>query len=264
MDASEDCCVEFYHDVGQLYPVCSTDAQMVQPLHREAGWRSREEKEWFACPATKDAVSRALSDNDYCSSLPPPEEGCAGSLSRSEAPSSAESLSFSWDELQSIRQLMGAVSKTTAAQLLESFSSTGQDLSARSVQQQRAKDQLLRKRNRVRTVGDARPARPSASPSENGPVAQAASSPPRTRHRPVREYRATAHSRALSKDDAAHDDDEDSWMAATVQGSSDRASGGRGKQGERTVAEECEGPVSSKLVQAADPEILEVIRAEVF
>lgn len=141
----EDCCVEFYHDVGQLFPITSTAVDRVQPFHADPGDRSSQERRLFECKEVQSAVNKALEDQ-YAGAAPallPVQETRNGNTHNTAG------IPFSASELRNIQALLEAVGDGTASHMRARLQREGIQTSASQVHRQELKERHRRKRSRL-------------------------------------------------------------------------------------------------------------------
>ncbi|TPP43180.1 MIZ/SP-RING zinc finger family protein [Leishmania donovani] len=156
--AGEDCCVEFYHSPGELYPLFSADKAHVRPLHAEPHTRTPEEDAWFANETVAEAAAKALRDYQCCRLLNSPPDGPpAGPAPISERENTRDALPFTATELRNIESLLGAVGNSTAARLRQELQQARASVASRGLRRQDAPRRQARKRQR--------PAEPPPSPA---------------------------------------------------------------------------------------------------
>ncbi|CBZ36376.1 hypothetical protein, conserved [Leishmania donovani] len=250
--AGEDCCVEFYHSPGELYPLFSADKAHVRPLHAEPHTRTPEEDAWFANETVAEAAAKALRDYQCCRLLNSPPDGPpAGPAPISERENTRDALPFTATELRNIESLLGAVGNSTAARLRQELQQARASVASRGLRRQDAPRRQARKRQR--------PAEPPPSPA-----------PPAATHRSV----LAAASRPTEEAPTCPRHDPSGVMHALSEAlptarrvakrssgrSSSPLSAGDGEGGDASEEDEDAVP----FVQAARRHVLEVLRHEVF
>ncbi|KAK7195391.1 lorien protein [Novymonas esmeraldas] len=246
----EDCCVEFYHSPAELYPLVSTDAAHVQPLHAEPHARSLDEDTWFADAVVAEAVAAALCDYErrrisHTAPATPPEAVRAPALP-GRAESEREALSFSASELRNINALLGAVRGPTATRLRQELQEAAAPAAPPAASRREAASARTRKRHRPgepparaappqKARRTAAGATPCPAPAPRSAVPTASTGPPSMASGPVSSPSgADADERAERR---------------PVDGGGERAGGG--------------GP-TIPFVPAVRHRVLEVLRREVF
>ncbi|GET90963.1 hypothetical protein, conserved [Leishmania tarentolae] len=250
--AGEDCCVEFYHSPGELYPLFSADNAHVRLLHADPHTRTAEEDTWFANKTVAAAAAKALRDYHCCHLLDaPPDSPPACSPPINDRENTRDALPFTATELRNIETLLGAVGNSTAARLRQELQQSRTSVESKGLRRQDAPRRQAGKRQR--------PAVPPpflAPPAATHRGVMAAASPPTTEEAstcPRHEPSGVRH--ALSEAlPAAHD-----IANRTVGGSPSPLSAEDGE--ERDASEEED---AAPFVRPARRHVLEVLRHEVF
>lgn len=298
MGETEDCCAEFYHDPGQLYPVCSTDSSAIRLFHREVTHRSDEEKAWFERHATLRAVEQAMQDAE-CATSPSQRQrqlttpastvatlaaatGGVGAANASVPSAPLSGRPFSAEELKNIRHLLGAVSSSTASQLLQGLSDAGVDISTGRTRKTATATRGTRKRERAGARSGTCTVSLTA-PAAIGRVSVAPTAPLRrpdtTRLSRKVERRALTERRRESASDEGGP-----WGSAMITEDSSNSGSNSGsnspyRDGDRAEAtskvrepekagrpgvEERGSPAAGTFVECLGSDALEVLRSEVF
>lgn len=245
----EDSFVEFYHDVGQLYPVCSTIGSAMQELHRDPARRASAEADRFERDVTRAAVVRAMEDTGALATpgpAPQPSSPRGGNGGRAPRAATGTQPSFAADQLRNVRELLAAISGTTAARLVPCLTSAGMALDSAELRRQDAHGRAARKRARAEMTA-------ALQAPINNAIAAA---------RPV--LPSPSHAERWSSES----DDADSAENRMPEGynSTDGDSGAveDGSEDEDDREGETGPDPSTKFVRAASRGVLEVLRTEVF
>jgi hypothetical protein len=165
---NEDCCVEFYHTPGELYPLISTDESRVSVLHAQPHARTVAEAERFANDEVQEALSKALRDAQrpevtHSSPTHPPHVEVASTevstaLHDAAAAATPATTPFSAAELRNIQALLDAVGPETSLLLHRQLQHANVSVATKDVQQQEHRERLTRKRQRATAVTITTPA----------------------------------------------------------------------------------------------------------
>ncbi|KAG5498124.1 hypothetical protein GH5_02923 [Leishmania sp. Ghana 2012 LV757] len=147
--AGEDCCVEFYHSPGELYPLFSADKEHVRPLHAEPHARTPEEDAWFTNEAVVEAAAKALRDYQRCHLLSwSPAGPSVAPATIDERENTGDALPFTAAELRNIESLLNAVGSSTATRLRQGLRQARVSVLSKDVHRQEVQKRQTRKRQR--------------------------------------------------------------------------------------------------------------------
>ncbi|KPA83497.1 lorien protein [Leptomonas pyrrhocoris] len=157
LSADEDCCVEFYHSPGELYPLVSSDDSRVCVFHAQPQARTAEEEEWLANEEVKTAASKAVRDHQWREGMHPspgppplPQPASLPVTAAVAAPTPTPTATpFSAAELRNIQALLGAVGPEISSRLRQQLQHARVSVASRGVQKKEASERKSRKRQRA-------------------------------------------------------------------------------------------------------------------
>lgn len=173
LSVDEDCCAEFYHSPGELYPLVSTDDSRVRAFHVQPQARTVAETEWFTNEKVRAAVSKALIDeqcvnvvSDAAPAHSPPVLPTSSSPTETTT-MQAKTIPYSAAELRNIQALLDAVGPKTSSQLRQQLRRARVSVAPRDVQRQETRERQTRKRQRAAVaIATIAPAAPSPTVSK--------------------------------------------------------------------------------------------------